>query len=82
MDLQTDLIGLDATRIVAPLRERGRYAAFPKLTPEVEFENESWIVRVQEMAAVTAGSLGRPIGRIEAAGDDLLRAVDILTRGF
>ena len=82
VDLQTDLIGLDATRIVAPLRERGSYAAFPRLTPEVEFQEQAWIVRVQEMAAVSAGSLGRPIGRIEGAGDELLRAVDILTRGF
>ena len=82
VDLQTDLIGLDATRLVAPLREQGRHAAFPKLTPEVDFEGRAWIVRVPEMAAVTAASLGRSVGRIEGAGDDLLRAVDILTRGF
>jgi toxin CcdB len=67
---------------VAPLREQGRYAAFPKLTPEVRFGGQDWIVRVQEMAAVTSGSLGPPIGRIDEAGDDLLRAIDILTRGF
>jgi toxin CcdB len=32
VDLQTDLIGLDATRIVAPLRAEGRYAAFRGIT--------------------------------------------------
>ena len=35
VDLQTDLIGIEASRIVAPLREAGRYAAFPGLTPPV-----------------------------------------------
>ena len=38
VDLQTDLIGLDATRIVAPLREAGANASFPGLTPAVEIE--------------------------------------------
>ena len=28
VDLQTDLIGIDASRIVAPLREASRYVAF------------------------------------------------------
>ena len=38
VDLQTDLIGLDVTRIVAPLRAEGRYVQFPGLTPVVEIE--------------------------------------------
>ena len=38
VDLQTDLIGIDASRVVAPLREAGRYAAFPGLTPQVEVD--------------------------------------------
>jgi hypothetical protein len=29
-----------------------------------------------------AGDLGRTIGRIDGGRDDILRAVDILTRGF
>ena len=82
VDVQTDLIGLDVTRVVAPLREKGPYASFPLLTPEVDFDGGRWIVRVQEPASVTAGDLGRTIGRIEGGRDDILRAVDILTRGF
>ena len=82
VDVQTDLIGLDVTRIVAPLREKGLYASFPHLTPEVDFDGRRWIVRVQELASVTAGELGRTIGRIDGGRDDILRAVDILTRGF
>ena len=82
VDVQTDLIGLDVTRVVAPLREKGLYASFPLLTPEVDFDGRRWTVRVQELASVTAGELGRTIGRIDEGRDDILRAVDILTRGF
>jgi toxin CcdB len=38
VDLQTDLIGIEASRIVAPLRDAGRYTAFPGLTPTVDAE--------------------------------------------
>jgi toxin CcdB len=80
VDLQTDLIGLDATRIVAPLLEEGRFVTFPDLTPVVEFENGRWVVRVQQLSAVPAAILGQPVGNL--AGDALLRAIDILTHGF
>ena len=69
--LQTDLIGIDASRIVAPLREAGRYAAFLGLTPVVEHEGGVWIIRVQELAAVP-GAEHR---------DALKRALDILIDG-
>ena len=82
VDVQADLFGLDVTRVVAPLREKGLYASFPHLTPEVDFDGRRWIVRVQELASVTAGELGRTIGRIDGGRDDILRAADILTRGF
>ncbi len=64
------------------LREKGLYASFPHLTPEVDFDGRRWIVRIQELASVTAGDLGPTIGRIDREGGDILRAVDILTRGF
>ena len=57
VDLQTDLIGIDASRIVAPLRETGVYTAFPGLTPKVRVDGNTWIVRVQELAAVPGSEL-------------------------
>ncbi len=81
VDLQTDLIGIDASRIVAPLREAGRYAAFPGLTPEVEIEGAAWIVRVQELAAVPGAELREPVGSLAAHRDALKRALDILIDG-
>ena len=81
VDLQTDLIGIDASRIVAPLREAGRYAAFPGLTPEVEIDGVAWIVRVPELAAVPGAELRDPVASLAAERDALKRALDILIDG-
>lgn len=82
VDLQTDLIGIDASRIVAPLREAGAYTSFPGLTPEVEFDDRVWIVRVQELAAVPGRELEDRVGSLAAHRDTLKRALDILIDGF
>ena len=82
VDLQTDLIGLDATRIVAPLREEGGYASLPGLTPSVEIEGRRWIVRLQELAAVPAAELRVRVGWIAGARDALKRGLDVLIEGF
>lgn len=81
VDLQTDLIGVEATRVVAPLREAGRHAALPGLTPEVTFDRTRWIVRVQELAAVPAAELCERMGTLTAERDALTRALDILIYG-
>lgn len=81
VDLQTDLIGIDASRIVAPLREEGRYAAFPGLTPTVEHNGSTWIVRVQELAAVPGSELRDRVGSLADHRDALKRALDILVDG-
>lgn len=81
VDLQTDLIGIEASRIVAPLREASRYAAFPGLTPVVELDGTAWIVRVQELAAIPGAELRDRIGSLDAHRDALKRALDILIDG-
>ena len=81
VDLQTDLIGIEASRIVAPLREEGRYAAFPGLTPCVIVDDRAWIVRVQELAAVPGAELHDCVSSLAAERDALKRALDILIDG-
>lgn len=81
VDLQTDLIGIDASRVVAPLREAGRYAEFPGLTPVVEVQGARWIVRVQELAAVPGVALRDHAGSLAQHRDALKRALDILIDG-
>ena len=82
VDLQTDLIGIEASRIVAPLREVGRYAAFPGLTPQVGLDGAEWIVRVQELAAVPGSELRNHVGSLAGYRDALKRALDILIDGI
>lgn len=82
IDLQTDLIGLDASRLVAPLREEGAFAHFPLVTPVVMFDGRNWIVRLQELAAVPARELGTPLGSLREHRDVLKRGIDILIDGF
>lgn len=81
VDLQTDLIGIEASRIVAPLREAGRYAALPGLTPSVEVDGAVWIVRVQELAAIPGSELREVVGSLADHRDALKRALDILIDG-
>lgn len=81
VDLQTDLIGIEASRIVAPLRAAGRYAALPGLTPSVEVDGAVWIVRVQELAAVPGAELREVVGSLADHRDALKRALDILIDG-
>ncbi|KJZ18465.1 CcdB family protein [Loktanella sp. S4079] len=81
VDLQTDLIGIDASRIVAPLRKAGAYAAFRGLTPVVLVNDTEWVVRVQELAAVPGAELKVPVGTLSAHRDALKRALDILIDG-
>lgn len=81
VDLQTDLIGIDASRIVAPLRQQGSFAEFPGLTPLVELDGQSWIVRIQELAAVPGAELKAPVTSLAAHRDALKRALDILIDG-
>ncbi|MFU8825546.1 CcdB family protein [Yoonia sp.] len=82
VDLQTNLIGIDASRIVAPLRNARCYVAFPGLTPRVEVEGVSWIFRVQELAAVPGVDLRQPLGSLAEHRDALERALDILIDGI
>jgi toxin CcdB len=81
VDLQTDLIGIEVSRIVAPLRAAGQYAAFPGLTPIVEIDGSPWIVRIQELAAVPGTELKQPVGSLVEYRTALKRALDILIDG-
>lgn len=82
VDLQTDLIGIEASRVVAPLREASKYTAFAGLTPTVEIDGEVWLVRVQELAAVPGSKLCERVGSLEPHRDALKRALEIMIDGI
>ncbi|WP_244526403.1 CcdB family protein [Wenxinia saemankumensis] len=69
------------SRVVAPLRDDGRYPAFPGLTPANEISGTMWIARVQELAAVPETELRRRVESLSENRDTLKRALDILING-
>lgn len=81
VDMQSDLIGLAASRIVAPLRPEGEFAELPGLTPSVEVEGRRWIVRLPELAAVPGSELRERVASLTSERDRLKRALDILIDG-
>jgi toxin CcdB len=82
VDLQTDLIGLSATRVVAPLVRHDPATMLGRLNPIISLGEQLYMVRVQAMAAVSQGQLRKRVVSAAAIADQLLRAVDILMRGF
>ena len=82
IDLQTGLIGLGASRTVAPLRAKGTYTALPTLTPEVHIAGKDWIVRTQELAVIPGAEPHTLVGPLEGERDLLKRALDVLIDGF
>ena len=82
VDLQSDIIGLDLTRLVAPLQRAGSHEFLPKLTPKATWDGNDYVVHIHDLATLTRSELGEPVGNLSHLADDLLRAVDILTRGF
>ena len=81
VDLQTDLIGLDATRLVAPLLKADRHASFPGLTPHARLDGEEWIVRLQQAAAIGRGEIAETVGSLAHLRDEIQRGLDILIDG-
>jgi len=82
VDLQTDLLPFYESRLVAPLRKRGDVAELSGLNPIVQFGEDVFIVRVQQMAAIAGASLHRPIGNFSHLRDEITRALDLLFHGF
>tara|TARA_R110000765_G_scaffold79015_1_gene155547 strand:- start:5097 stop:5390 length:294 start_codon:yes stop_codon:yes gene_type:complete len=81
VDMQTDLIGLNATRIVAPLRSADMHAVLAGLTPVIEFAGEDWVVRIQELGAIPQTELKVLEGSLRAQQDRLLCGLGILIHG-
>lgn len=82
VDLQTDLIELPQSRLVAPMFRVDERAALIRLTPVIRHDGRAWIVRIPQMSAMRPSILGPAIGSAKDWRDDLFQAIDILTHGF
>ncbi len=84
LDLQADVVGRLATRIVAPLMTLKRYGAKPitRLNPMVSIDETEYVIVFQELAAVPASALGELVTSLASRRTDLIAAIDLLFTGI
>ena len=82
VDIQADVHGKLATRIVVPMVTRARYAQpATRLTPIVRVRDDDYILLFPLMAAVPTASLGEIVGSLVAQRATLIAALDLLITG-
>ena len=82
VDLQSNILGPIATRIVAPLLQQGEAPVLTELTPMVRFDGHDLVVMIPLMASIPTRELQRPVGSLASDQDAIKRALDLLFLGF
>jgi len=82
VDVQADVHGKLATRIVVPLVARGRYLQpATRLTPIMKVRDDDYVVLFPLLAAVPRTALGEVVGSLAAQRQTLLAALGLLVTG-
>ena len=82
MDIQADVHGKLATRIVVPMVMRARYTQpATRLTPIVTVRDNDYVLLFPLIAAAPRASLGEIVGSLAAQRATLIAALDLLITG-
>ncbi|MCR9160339.1 MAG: CcdB family protein [Nannocystaceae bacterium] len=84
LDIQDDLLSPLPTRVVVPLTTLQRYGARPitRLNPTVVVDGTDYVAVFQELAAVPASVLRKPVGSLSEQRADFIGAIDLLFTGI
>jgi toxin CcdB len=84
LDVQTDLLGLFPSRLVAPLRTADDIvlSPHPRLNPRLSVLGEPYILIIQHMSAVRTSILGKPVDNLDGSYDAIKSAYDMMFNGF
>ena len=82
VDLQSNILGPIATRIVAPLFLRDEAPVLTELTPLVRLDGRDLIVMIPLLASIPVRELQHPVGTLVTDQDAIKRALDVLFLGF
>ncbi|PIW46612.1 MAG: plasmid maintenance protein CcdB [Zetaproteobacteria bacterium CG12_big_fil_rev_8_21_14_0_65_54_13] len=83
LDVQADLLDVLATRVVAPLHTPESIAKpLRHLNPVLDIDGENFVLSTAELAAVSAGILGKPTGSVRSYRDEIIAALDFLFTGI
>jgi toxin CcdB len=82
--LPSDLLGTFDATVVAPLRIKTEHDMVPvlRLNPMVHIDDQTYILRPQELAAILTRSLKAPVANLSTQRDEILAALDFLFTGF
>jgi toxin CcdB len=84
LDIQSDLLGVLATRVVVPLCKpetlKGRLAE--RLNPAFEIEGREVAMLTTELAGVPAKTLGERIASLSGQRDAIIAALDLVISGI
>ena len=83
LDVQSDIIGELATRMVIPLFPLAAFTGRPaqRLNPVVIVEGDKYLVMTQDMAAVRQTQLGEEVTGVQESRQLIKDAIDFLMDG-
>ncbi|GEA02033.1 hypothetical protein KUL17_09300 [Alteromonas sp. KUL17] len=84
VDAQNSVIDQLATRLVVPLtKNKTRNSLYMKnLTPEIEFEGETYLFLTQQLNSIPEDALKDYIGSLEQSREFLIDAIDFAINGI
>lgn len=84
VDIQNSVIDQLATRLVVPLtKNKTRNSLYMKnLTPEIEFEGETYLFLTQQLNSIPEDALKDYIGSLEQSRELLIDAIDFAINGI
>lgn len=82
LDVQNDFLDALKTRLVIPVVKLSNQQPITRLNPLFEWEQEQYLLIVQEMAAIPSNNLGARVTDLEGLRSEILAAIDLLITGI
>jgi toxin CcdB len=84
VDVQAELLGDLASRVVIPLRvvEQAEEPPLPRLKPVLVIGGQPYLLLTTDIGAQPVHWLGKPVGNIKEHRDMITSAMDFLFQGF
>jgi toxin CcdB len=82
LDVQNDFLTALKTRLVIPVVMLTDHKPISRLNPQFTWEQEQYLLMVQEMAAIPSNNLGARVTDLQALRSEILAAIDLLITGI
>lgn len=82
LDIQSDFLNELKTQLVVPVIKLAERKPITRLNPIFQWEQQQYLLVVQEMAAIPANNLGVKVTELETLRGEILAAVDLLITGI